>query len=106
MGWAFFEARRGKTVHALSFECNKCAAQSIVVFQPPTRVNKKSLQMAAWLAAMAVALAIAARFWSLAFPVAAATFPLTRGEVRGRMEWFLAAMGAPVAGYRSALRFE
>jgi hypothetical protein len=55
---------------------------------------------------MALALGIAARYWSVAFPVAAVPFPLTRAEVRTRMEDFLGMMGAPVAEYRSAILFE
>ncbi len=69
-------------------------------------MNKKSLQIATWLLAMAIALGIAAHFWRTAFPVAAVPFPLTRGEVRTRMESFLGAMGAPAQGYRSAILFE
>ena len=68
-------------------------------------LNKKSLQIGVWLAAIALALGIAARFWSVTFPVAAVPFPLTRAEVTGRMEKFLASMGAPVGEYRGALRF-
>ena len=69
------------------------------------RVNKKSLQMAAWLVSMALALGIAARFWSAAFPVVSVPFPVTRGQVQTRMEDFLGSMGAPVKEYRSAILF-
>ena len=68
-------------------------------------MNKKSLQIAAWLISMALALGVAARYWNQAFPTAAVPFPLTRGEVMARMENFVGSMGAPVAGYRSAISF-
>lgn len=69
-------------------------------------MNKKTLQLPAWLLAIALALCIAARYWSVAFPVAAVPFPSTRGEVRAAMEKLLGAMGAPLDGYRDAVRFE
>jgi hypothetical protein len=68
-------------------------------------VNKKRLQIVAWLVAMGVALGIAARLWDVAFPVAAVPFPLTRGEVQTQMQDFLGSMGAPVGEYRSAISF-
>jgi len=84
-------------VHGIRFGCNKCPGLFFV--------NKKSLQIAAWLLLMALALGIAARYWSAAFPVAAVPFPLTRDEVTARMEKLLTAMGAPIESYRSAVRF-
>jgi len=69
-------------------------------------VNKKPLQIAAWLAGMALALGIAMRFWSVAFPVAALPAPLPRGEVKTRMSDFLASVGGPVSGYVSGMRFD
>ena len=68
-------------------------------------MKKTHLQIAAWLIAMALALGIAARFWSTAFPVAAVPFPLTRGEAKARLENFVESMGVPPDGYRSAIGF-
>ncbi len=69
-------------------------------------MNKKTLQIVAWLVSMAVALGIAARFWSMAFPVAAVSLPLTRAGAQAAMEKFLGSMGAPVRDYRSAVLFQ
>jgi len=72
----------------------------------PMVASKKFPQIAGWLIAMALALGIAVRLWSVAFPVAAVPFPLERGDIETKMAAFLGSMGVPVGQYRSAVRFD
>ena len=75
-------------------------------FQLFSRLNKKLVQIAAWLAAMALAVVLATRFWSIAFPVASVPFPLTRAQSGDRMAKFVKGMGTQIDGYRSAVLFD
>jgi len=65
---------------------------------------KKSI--VAWLVAMALALAVAAHFWSVAFPIAAVPFPLTRSQEQIRLDDFIRSMSPSMDGYRSVVLFQ
>jgi hypothetical protein len=54
---------------------------------------------------MVLALGIAGHFWSLAFPVAAVPFPLTREDVKTRLADFVGSI-VPLDGCRSAMLFQ
>jgi membrane protease YdiL (CAAX protease family) len=68
-------------------------------------VNRKVPAIAAWSLSAIIALMVAARLWSTAFPVAAIASPLTAVEARGRLTDFIHSMGVNTDGYRDALRF-